>query len=71
MIFYLKPNGGYACSCNAGFTGSQCSDRIDICQSGINGQPACLNDGTCISTFNNSTNSYVCVCTPGNIKNLI
>jgi hypothetical protein len=48
-------NNGYNCTCNPGWTGTNCSTEIDECASG-----PCLNGGTCMDLLNN----YTCVCTP-------
>ena len=48
----------FFCLCKSGFTGAQCQQTIDSCQS-----ITCLNSGICISQSSfNSTGTSFCIC---------
>ena len=53
----IRENGGFRCTCPAGFSGARCEIR-DPCQSN-----PCTNGGTCQPV--SDTGSYQCICPVG------
>lgn len=51
-----KPDGGFTCACDLGFTGAYCQENVNDCK-----ENPCLNGGTCIDGINN----YQCICKEG------
>ena len=52
----------YVCECNPYFSGTGCERDLRLCESSSS---PCLNNGTCISLFENTSYSFVCDCTSG------
>lgn len=61
LCFSFKVNG-YQCNCLPGFTGPQCTELVNKCQT-QNQTSTCLNGGTCLNLFNSS---FHCICPLGN-----